>query len=184
MKKLLSVLMIALMVGAFVSCNKQEGKVSKDAPTAHDDSIAQMLATYFGGQMALEANDTAAANDFEVDEFLRGFNEAYKENVNYAKGKKMGADLAQNMEMFEQQFKIKIDRDKFLNAFIKAVKDKSIDEAKMQALGGQLQQMMMEAMMGGAPMPEGSEAAEPQTDEEAEAQAQAPTQDQAQAQQK
>ena len=79
MKKLFSVLMIALMLGAFVSCNKNDGKAGKDdANKAHDDSITEMIATYFGGQMALEANDTAATNDFDLDEFLRGFNEAYE----------------------------------------------------------------------------------------------------------
>ena len=146
--------MIALMVGAFASCNGKAGKAAKDdANKAHDDSVVEMLATYFGGQMAMEANDTTAANDFELDEFLRGFNESYEENVSYAKGKKMGAELAQNLEMFEQQFKIKIDRDKFLSAFIKAAKDKTIDETKMQTLGGQLQQMMMAAMYGNVPTP-------------------------------
>ena len=161
MKKLFSVLMIALALGAFVSCNNKDGKAGKDATTAHDDSITTMIATALGGQFALEANDTSATNDFELDEFLRGFNEAYEENVSYAQGKDMGARIAQQLTAFEQQFKIKIDREKFLKAFIKATKDKKMDEAKLQALGAQLQQMMMEAMMGGAQMQMPEEAEEP-----------------------
>ncbi|MBP5560899.1 MAG: hypothetical protein J6X70_03760 [Muribaculaceae bacterium] len=171
MKKLFSVLMIALMLGAFVSCNKNDGKAGKDdANKAHDDSITEMIATYFGGQMALEANDTAATNDFDLDEFLRGFNEAYEENVDYAKGKKMGADLAQNLEMFEQQFKIKIDREKFLAGFIKAAKDKKMDDAKLQTIGAELQKMMMAAMYG-AQMQTPDEADEAEMEEAPEADA-------------
>lgn len=169
MKKLLSVLMIALTLGTFASCNKKPGKA--ESTTAHDDSIAALVATFFGGSIAVQANDSIDGKDFDREDFLRGFTEAY-ESPSYVQGQDMGARLSQQINAFEQQFKIKIDREKFLGSFIKAAKNDNMTKEKLEEMSAQLQNLMMQAMMGGAPeeVVEQAPQAQPQeADEPAEA---------------
>lgn len=173
MKKILSVMMIALMVGAFASCNK---KPSKAGAGADNDSTTVLLGQFFGSQFNMMANDTVEGKDFDKNEFMRGFVEAYEQNASYAQGKQTGQGIAQQLQMLEGQLGVKIDKDLLLQEIQKAYNGKPVTEEELNNLFTKVRAKMEEAQQKrmGAMAPAAAHAGEPSDSVEAAPAAAAP----------
>ena len=145
MKKLFSLLMVALLVGTMASCN---GGGKKAKSLSLNDSIAEQIGEMIGYQIKM-------ANQQGLDsiEMMKGYeaasklikNDTSKAARSYNQGLMMGLQLFMSLPQQEEMIG-KIDSRILLNKIKETVKSKTpADMAKMQALQGNLQGMMMRA---------------------------------------
>jgi len=148
MKKLFSLLMVALLVGTMASCDGGKGdKSGKGGNLA--DSISQTLGTMIGYQLKM-----AEEQGMDPNEILKGIeaaaklvkNDTSKAARSYNQGLMMGLQLF--MSLPDQEATIgKIDQKLMMSSIRKALSSKdSVDMMKMQKVQADLQGMMMRAM--------------------------------------
>lgn len=142
MKKLFSVLMVALTVGAMVSCNN--GGASKSANKA-EDSISTEMGKFIGSNLKAQmAQDPRAQEELDKAELLRGI-EAVLNCDTTKKGKSYLNGLAVALQMIYPGISqiegqgINIDRKVFINELKKVFNSKdSVDMAAIQGMQTQL----------------------------------------------
>ena len=134
MKKILSLILVAVVLGAsFVSCNKKGESKANLETTPLTDSMATAMGELVGNLVAMQRQQDSA---FDEKAFMEGFNRVLKGDTSmYSMG---GMQLAMQVlgqaTQLEQQG-VKFDFSKFQAAFSKAVSSKdSVNQGKMQEL--------------------------------------------------
>ncbi len=149
MKKLFSLLMVALLVGTMASCS---GGTSKKGKATTEDSIAAEFGKLLGLNMKQMFNDPNNPEKIDQAELLRGIETVLKLDTT-AKGKsfRYGLMIAlqqiyPGIEQMEAQG-FKFDRKAFLAEFKKNLSSKdSVSMEKLQTMQTNFQGMMMRAM--------------------------------------
>ncbi|MBQ9584558.1 MAG: FKBP-type peptidyl-prolyl cis-trans isomerase [Muribaculaceae bacterium] len=148
MKKLFSLLMVALLVGAMASCNGNKSGTSKTSKL--EDSISLQIGELIGSQIKMMQEQQG----LDPNEILKGLeaaaklvkNDTSKSAQAYNEGLMMGVQFFRSMTQQEQMVG-KINQKALLDQIRKTVKSKdSVDMAKMQQMQMGLQGMMMRAM--------------------------------------
>lgn len=148
MKKLFSILMVALMVGAFTSCNNGENS-GKNEKNPLQDSITTQFGELIGSQLKM-----AAEQGLNPEDIFKGLEAASKLVKNdtsaaaksYNQGVMMGLQLFSSLPQ-QEEMTGKIDQKALLNQIRKTVMNKdSVDMQKMQEMQMNFQGMMMRAM--------------------------------------
>lgn len=130
MKKLFILAISALMAStAFVSCDKttdnknSNDSISNDSAATTDkvDTLASKMALFYAGQVKFVMQDSVASKDFEKDEFVRGFQEAFEESMSYRRGKDEGEGIAQMIMQMEAETGLTIDKDVFMREYLRIV---------------------------------------------------------------
>ena len=137
MKKILSLALVALMLGvSFVSCNKN-GENNKLEATPESDSVATTLGELVGSIVVMQQKQDSA---FNKAAFMKGFNAVLKGDTSayYMSGMQMAMQVIAQAQQLEQQG-VKSDIAKFAKNFETASKADSVDEVKMQGLQGTFQ---------------------------------------------
>ena len=148
MKKLFSVLMVALTLGAMVSCNNG-GAGNKSAASKTEDSISTEMGKFIGTNLKAQmAQDPRAQEELDKAELLRGI-EAVLNCDTTKKGKSYLNGLAVALQMIYPGISqnegqgINIDRRAFINEFKKAFNSKdSVDMATIQNMQPKLMAMI------------------------------------------
>ena len=148
MKKLFSLLMVALLVGTMASCNGGTGKKKATA----EDSIAAEFGKLVGLNLKQMINDPNNPEKIDEAEFLRGVETILKlDTTAKSKSFRYGLMMAlqqiyPGIEQMENQG-IKFDRKAFLTELKRGMKSKdSVSMEKMQQMGAAFQGMVQRAM--------------------------------------
>ena len=152
MKKLFSMLMVALLLGTMVSCNGNGKSSGSDNANASklSDSITETFGQLLGGQLKM-MQEQQGVDPSEVIKGLEAVaklvkNDTTKKSASFNQGLAMGIQLFSQMEQQNQMIGISIDKNKLFSQAKKAVGSKdTMDMAKMQAEQTHLQQMLMRA---------------------------------------
>ncbi len=144
MKKIFSLLLVALMIGSFASCNKKADKSSKSA-----DSVAELFGDGMGTNLRyMISQDTANAAKFKSEEFLKGLEEIIKRDTtdadnSYMGGVQYGFQILQSIQQVEHETGLKINRNRFLSEFKKAFKsNQAVTPEALQQKGMDLQNLL------------------------------------------
>lgn len=132
MKKILSILLVGLVLGAsLVGCNKKGEKAKELASSPLTDSVAMNLGELVGSIVKMQEKDST----FDKAAFLEGFNKMINSDtaMSYMGGVQMAMQVLGQAQQLEQQG-VKFDLNKFRAAFEKAVKGDTVNEAKLQEL--------------------------------------------------
>ena len=150
MKKIFSLIMVALLMGAMVSCDQKDG-ASKSASKLNDS-----LATEFGKFIGMNLNmqmsqDPRAEKEIDKAEFLKGIEavlkcDTTKRSKSYLNGLACALQMIYpGIGQIEGQG-VDFDRKKFIAEFKKAFNSKdSVDMMQMQAMQGNIQGLMQRA---------------------------------------
>lgn len=148
MKKLFSVLMVALLVGTMASCNgNKAGDDSKSSKI--NDSIAMQMGQLIGSQLKM-MQEQPRADEFDQAQILKGIETILKSDTtkrtrSYNQGLAIGMQILAGLEQTEQQSG-SIDRKKFLSELKKALNSKdSVDMMKLQQMQGNMMGLMQRA---------------------------------------
>ncbi len=148
MKKLFSVLMVALLVGTMASCNgNKAGDDSKSSKI--NDSIAMQMGQLIGSQLKM-MQEQPGADEFDQAQILKGIETILKSDTtkrtrSYNQGLAIGMQILAGLEQTEQQSG-SIDRKKFLSELKKALNSKdSVDMMKLQQMQGNMMGLMQRA---------------------------------------
>lgn len=150
MKKIFSLIMVALLMGAMVSCDQKEG-ASKSASKLND-SVATEFGKFIGMNLNMQmSQDPRAAIELDKAEFLKGI-EAVLNCDTTKRGKSYLNGMACALQMIypgigqvEGQG-INFDRRKFISEFKKAFNSKdSVDMMELQAMQAKIQGLMQRA---------------------------------------
>lgn len=145
MKKFLIAGAIATMtLTGMTSCSN-----SSSADTTLNDSISTLLGSLQGSSMNLTYADLSEADrqSMEKDQILAGIKAimmADTANHGYMQGLQIGMGMAQGMAQMEAQG-IKVDRQKFYNAFVEAFKADSVNQTTIMELNGKIEPLMQRA---------------------------------------
>ena len=150
MKKLFSLLMVALMMGAMVGCNNNGGE-SKSAAKGND-SIATEFGKFVGTNLNMQmSQDPRSAAEIDKDELLKGIEtilacDTTKKGKSYLNGIAMALQMIYpGIAQVEGQG-IDLDRKAFMKELKKAFLSKdSVDMNKIQAMQMNLQGLMQRA---------------------------------------
>lgn len=151
MKKLFSIMMVALMVGAFTSCNN--GGASKgNAASKTEDSIATEFGKLIGQNLKMQlTQDPRAEKEIDKDELLRGIEMVLNTDTT-KRGKSFMNGLAVALQMIYPSIAqmegqgLNIDRKALINELKKNFKSTdSLSMEKLQAMQANLQGMMQRA---------------------------------------
>lgn len=144
MKKIFSLLVVALMIGSLASCNK---KATKASPT--EDSVSTLFGSGMGANLAyMVSQDSANADKFEKDEFLKGLESIINRDTtnadnSYLGGIQYGFQILGSIQQIEQETGVKIDRRRFLAEFKKAFSSsKKLTQEELQQKGMDLQNLL------------------------------------------
>ncbi len=137
MKKLFTLLVVALMMGAMVSCNNNGG-ASKGASKT-EDSISNQLGTLTGNGLRMQlSQNPKVANEIDKAELIRGIEMVLNCDTT-SKGKSFLNGLAVAFQMMLPDISqmegrgVNLDRKAFINEFKKAFNSKdSVDQEKLQ----------------------------------------------------
>ena len=147
MKKLFSILMVALMLGAFTSCNN--AGANKDAASKTEDSIATEFGKLIGQNLKMQmSQDPRAEEQIDKDELLRGIDMVLNADTT-KRGKSFINGLAVALQMIYPGIAqmegqgINLDHKALLNELKKSFK--STDSVSMEKLQGM--QMNLQGMM-------------------------------------
>lgn len=136
MKKFLSIIMIALTVSAFVSCDKKSNKASSKL----NDSISEQAGAFVGAQIAGSImGDSVNGSKVDLDAFYEGFVSVFSRDttdvdMSYLGGIQMAFRTYQMLAQMGVDIE-SLDRDLFLNAFRNSLKSKDtalMNPIKMQ----------------------------------------------------
>lgn len=156
MKKLFSMLMVALLLGTMVGCNGNgngNGKSSggdNASASKLSDSITETFGDLLGGQLKMMKEQQG----IDPEEVIRGLEEVSKlvktdtskKSASFNQGLAMGVQLFSQMEQQNKMIGISINKDKLLKLARKAASSKdSMDMAQMQIGQTHMQEMMMRA---------------------------------------
>lgn len=152
MKKLFSMLMVALLLGTMVGCNGNGKSSGGDTASASklSDSITETFGDLLGGQLKM-MNEQQGLDPNEVIKGLEAVSklvksDTTKKSASFNQGLAMGVQLFSQMEQQNQMIGISIDQNKLLNQAKKAAASKdTMDMAQMQAGQTKLQGMLMRA---------------------------------------
>lgn len=151
MKKLFSLLMVAVLIGTMASCNGEKGG-SANANTSNsklEDSISLQFGELIGSQIKMMGDQ-----GLEPSEILKGLeaaaklvkNDTSKSAQAFNQGLMMGLQIFSSMPQQEQMVG-KINQKAMMDQIRKTVQSKdSVDMAKMQQMQMAIQGMMMRAM--------------------------------------
>lgn len=150
MKKLFSLFMAALLLGAMISCNNGG---SKDSTSKVEDSISNEMGKFIGMNLKAQmAQDPRAVKELDQEELLKGI-EAVLNCDTTKKGKSYLNGLAVALQMIYPGIAqtegqgINIDRKAFLSELKKAFKgNDSVSMEEVQAMQGNLMGMVQRAV--------------------------------------
>ncbi len=139
MKKLFILAISAIIAcTAFVSCDKTTGGSGSNDSTGSDsaaagkvDTIATRIAFLSAGQVKLGTQDSAVSKTFNEEEYLKGFEEVFKQDNSYLAGREAAEQVKLQMRQLELQLGITIDKDVFLSEYKRVLTSKdtlSVDE--------------------------------------------------------
>lgn len=149
MKKLLSLALVALLVSMTYSCgNTAKGGSENDsdsvaqeeaAVTGKVDTIATRLAFLSAGQVKLGTQDSVVAKEFNNEEYIKGFEEVFKQDNSYLAGREAAEQAKLQLRQLEMQLGIKIDKDVFLKEYKRILAgNDSISIEELQKVNGEL----------------------------------------------
>lgn len=145
MKKILSVMMLALLLGAAVGCNEKDA--TKHSELA--DSAAIALGNLYGhgiaGQLAQQDSDFLT----QRKDFLRGLDvvlNADTSKTQYINGMQAGMQVVTMLRNMDEQG-LKLDKRKFVDAFKKAfMEDSLMNQMNLMTLQAEVSSLMERAM--------------------------------------
>ena len=149
MKKLFSLLMVAVLIGTMASCNGEKGGSTNASNSKLEDSISLQFGELIGSQIKMMGEQ-----GLEPSEILKGLeaasklvkNDTSKSAQAFNQGLMMGLQIFSSMPQQEQMMG-KINQKAMMDQIRKTVKSKdSVDMAKMQQMQMGIQGMMMRAM--------------------------------------
>lgn len=152
MKKLLSIIMVAGLIGAATSCNgdkksnSDEGAVAQRTCDVIEDSISQTIGSLIGSDLNMGLNNPEVAQNLDKEQLLNAIVnviklDTTKKEKSYLQGLRIGLQIYDQIEASENQG-ININRKLVIDEFKKAFNSKdSIDVSKLQALNGKLMQL-------------------------------------------
>ncbi|MBQ7690798.1 MAG: FKBP-type peptidyl-prolyl cis-trans isomerase [Muribaculaceae bacterium] len=140
MKKFFAIAMAAVLALSATSCNE---KNSSSDPKA--DSLNVVFGEFVGSVMKFQsANDSA----FDKAAFIKGFEKIMNSDTAryYVGGMQVALQVLGDLSQLEQQG-VKIDRNKFVSEFKKAINSTdSVDQMKLQEMSTTYQRLMQEAV--------------------------------------
>jgi FKBP-type peptidyl-prolyl cis-trans isomerase len=149
MKKLFSLLMVAVLIGTMASCNGEKGGSANTSNSKLEDSISLQFGELIGSQIKMMGDQ-----GLEPSEILKGIeaaaklvkNDTSKSAQAFNQGLMMGLQIFSSMPQQEQMVG-KINQKAMMDQIRKTVQSKdSVDMAKMQQMQMAIQGMMMRAM--------------------------------------
>ena len=149
MKKLFSLLMVAVLIGTMASCNGEKGGSANTSNSKLEDSISLQFGEMIGSQIKMMGDQ-----GLEPSEILKGLeaaaklvkNDTSKSAQAFNQGLMMGLQIFSSMPQQEQMMG-KINQKAMMDQIRKTVQSKdSVDMAKMQQMQMAIQGMMMRAM--------------------------------------
>lgn len=178
MKKVLYLVMAAMVMFSVTSCNEKAGNIKKNPKAkALDDSISQTFGEGMGKNMLLQeaVMDTAKLmpgqqKPLKIDKkaFLQGMKDALSRDTtasdqSYVQGFLQASQLVQQSKMMEQIYGVNLNMPTFIEAFEKHIAGKVPTEQEMMDLDKKMQDLMQKAqsqsgkanpMMGATPQGE------------------------------
>ncbi len=139
MKKIFSILLIALLLGTTVSCNQKNATKSSELADSAAIALGNLYGNGVGSQLAMDSTfkDKAA--------FLRGLENTLNldtDKTEYINGVQLGMNL-QNMLRNLNEQGVQIDKAKFLKAFKAAfMNDSVLDQANLMTLQNEVSSIM------------------------------------------
>ena len=165
MKKFFIFAISAIMAStAFISCDKTtDGKNSNDSisndsavATNKVDTLASKMALFYAGQVKFIMQDSVASKDFEKEEFVRGFQEAFEESMSYKRGKEEGEGIAQMIMQMEAETGITVDKEVFMREYLRIVNGTdSVSREQLMQVQTELRDIVMKAAQARQATPAG-----------------------------